>query len=350
MSGMQEFPRISFGVIVLNGEPFTRYNLRALYPFAHQIIVVEGAAPAAAGLATPDGHSTDGTLESLHRFKSEEDPDDKVVIITQDGFWTEKDEQSQAYAERASGDYLWQVDIDEFYRPEDMKTVLKMLQSDPNITAASFKQITFWGGFDYLVDGFFLRRGAQVYHRLFRWGKGYRYVAHRPPTVCDEQGRDLRSLQWLRGEPLERRGIVMHHYSLLFPKQVKEKCDYYSKAPCAEASHAPRWAEEVFLHLRHPFQVHNVYEYPSWLERFRGQHPPEIEHLREDLETGHLNVDVRMTDDIEKLLQSPRYRLGRAALKAIVPVDLAAQRLPEKWSLPARRVWRLLKRPMIRTA
>lgn len=41
---MSHQPRITFGMIVLNGEPFTRYNLRALYPFAHEIIVVEGAA------------------------------------------------------------------------------------------------------------------------------------------------------------------------------------------------------------------------------------------------------------------------------------------------------------------
>ena len=39
---MKKLPSITFGMIVLNGEPFVRYNLRALYPFAHQIIVVEG--------------------------------------------------------------------------------------------------------------------------------------------------------------------------------------------------------------------------------------------------------------------------------------------------------------------
>ena len=67
-------PRVTFGVIVLNGEPFTRYCLRSLYPFAHEIIVVEGAAPGAASIATADGHSSDGTLAALRRFKSEEDP------------------------------------------------------------------------------------------------------------------------------------------------------------------------------------------------------------------------------------------------------------------------------------
>ena len=47
----------------------------------------------------------------------------KITIITAedegypDGFWPgEKLEQSQAYAKRATGNYLWQVDIDEFYK------------------------------------------------------------------------------------------------------------------------------------------------------------------------------------------------------------------------------------------
>ena len=34
--------KITFGIIVLNGEPFTKYCLRQLYPFAYEIIVVEG--------------------------------------------------------------------------------------------------------------------------------------------------------------------------------------------------------------------------------------------------------------------------------------------------------------------
>jgi hypothetical protein len=37
-----KLPRIAFGMIVLNGEPFTQYNLRSLYPCAYQIVVAEG--------------------------------------------------------------------------------------------------------------------------------------------------------------------------------------------------------------------------------------------------------------------------------------------------------------------
>ena len=77
--------KITFGIIVLNGEPFTRYNLRALYPFAHEIIVAEGASSKAACVATPEGHSTDGTLEILRQFKEKGDPDNKLTIVGSPG-------------------------------------------------------------------------------------------------------------------------------------------------------------------------------------------------------------------------------------------------------------------------
>jgi len=323
-----ESPSITFGMIVLNGEPFVHYNLRALYSFAHQIIVVEGAAPAAAGIATPDGHSTDGTLTAIRHFQAEEDPAQKVVLVTAedeghpDGFWPgEKDEQSQAYAARATGDYLWQVDSDEFYLPEDMRRVIKMLQEEPSITVVTFPMITFWGGFDYLTDGWYLRRGARFYHRLFRWGPGYRYVTHRPPTVCDAEGRDLRLQHWLTGEEMARRHIIMRHYSLLLPKQVIEKCNYYGAAAWAQRSRADEWAQSAYLHLRQPYRVHNVYDFPSWLERFEGAHPPQIEALRRDIASGAVYVEVRQHDDIERLLRSPLYVFGRFFLKIWDKVD-----------------------------
>jgi hypothetical protein len=321
-------PRITFGIIVLNGEPFTRYNLRAIYPFAHEIIVVEGAAPAAASVATPDGHSRDATLAALRRFQADEDPEGKVSIVTaedeghSDGFWRgEKDEQSRAYAKRATGDYLWQVDIDEFYRPEDMTKVCAMLRDDPAITGASFHQITFWGGLDYVVDGWFLRRGMSIYHRLFKWGPDYRYATHRPPTVLDDAGRDLRRGKWCGADDMRRRGIELYHYSLLLPKQVEEKCAYYAAAPRFARAGALDWYAEVFLGLRRPFRPHNVYDYPSWLMRFRGAHPPQALAMMSDLKDRKLPVALRQTNDIDRLLNSLAYRLGRQALILLDPVD-----------------------------
>lgn len=341
---MASLPRITFGMIVLNGEPFVRYNLRALYPFAHEIIVVEGAAPGAAGIATPDGHSRDGTLEALHRFKAEEDPDDKLQIVTRGGFWPEKDEMSRAYAERATGDYLWQVDVDEFYHPDAMRVVLALLRDDPGITAVSFPTLTFWGAPQIRVDGWYLRLGHHQFHRLFKWGPGYHYSTHRPPTVLDAQGRDTRSLKWLNAADMARRGVYLHHYSLLFPKQVVEKCDYYSRAAWARRSGAARWAAQSYLRLERPFRVHNVYRYPSWLERFAGAHPPQVAAM-----WAGAAVERRNGDDVEALLARPSYRAGRALLKGTFPlfrlgVTLWRAVKPPLQALAARRTPRLYEK------
>ncbi|NIA69015.1 glycosyltransferase family 2 protein [Pelagibius litoralis] len=340
--------RITFGMIVLNGEPFLRYNLRGLYPYAHEIIVVEGAAPGACNIADPQGHSRDGTLAILRRFKEEEDPEDKLIIVTAedegypDGFWPgEKDEQSRAYAKRASGNYLWQVDVDEFYRSEDIETVIALLHGEADITAVSFRQITFWGGFDYTAEGWYLRRGAATYHRLFQWGPGFDYVSHRPPTVHDDRARDLRQLRWFDDRAMAARGIYLYHYSLLLPKQVEEKCDYYQNAEWAQRVGALAWAQQVFGELRRPFRVHNMYRYPSWLERYRGDHPQQILQMRSDIVDGRLPVELRRSDDIERLLNSIWYPAARFFVKQASVVDLAVYHL-----LCGMRKYRFLHRPL----
>lgn len=309
-------PRITFGIIVLNGEPFTRYTLRALYPFAHEIIVVEGAAPAAANVATPDGHSQDGTLETLRLFKAEEDTENKLKIVTKDGFWIEKDEMSQAYAARATGDYLWQVDVDEFYLPQDMQKIIDMLRDDPKITAVSFKTVTFWGSPDIIVDGWYLRRGGDIFHRLFKWEQGYKYVTHRPPTVCNAQGVDLRDLRWIKGEELARCDIFMYHYSLLLPKQVLEKSAYYGQA-YPHHSGGNSWAHDHFMRLSRPFHVHNVYKYPSWLEHYRSITHPQIQHLWQELPSCFPDISLRPASDAQALLDSSWYQWARSFVKKL---------------------------------
>ena len=305
-------PRITFGIIVLNGEPFLRYTLRALYPFAHEIIVVEGAAPGAKNIASGDGHSHDSTLATLHDFKAKEDPDDKLTIVTRDGFWTEKDEMSQAYAERATGDYLWQVDVDEFYQPADMQAVIDLLRADPSITAVSFNTITFWGAPNYRVDAWHHRRGAAEYHRLFKWGADYRYTTHRPPTVVDGQGTDLRDLKRISGTEMESRGIKLYHYSLLLPKQVLEKCEYYSQAEWAKRENALRWAQDAYLSLGRPYHLHNVDQYPGCLFHYTGDHPPQLKEMWRSITATDSPYETRATADIEALLRSCKYQIGRA--------------------------------------
>jgi hypothetical protein len=344
--------KITFGIIVLNGEPFTKYCLRSLYPFAHEIIVVEGGHPGAHSVTTPDGHSIDGTLESLKRFKEEEDPKNKVQIITRGGFWPQKDEmghdrtpQCRAYAERATGDYLWQVDIDEFYRPEDMEKVIRILSNDPSITTVSFNTHTFWARPEYKVDCWELRRGAGEYHRLFKWGPGYQYITHEPPTVLDETGRDLRLLNWIRGKDLAKTSVFMYHYSLLFPWQVKQKTLIYKDEKPELCSKICDWAENNYNRIDHPYRVHNLYHSPSWLDRFDGQHPPKLVELMADIKTGKIEPEMRPTGDVEKLLSTWWYPLGRNILKIANHVDWQMIQIRKR----ARRIKRAVKSSISRS-
>ena|GEM_PF-192667 len=316
-------PRISFGMIVLNGEPFIRYNLRALYPFAHEIIVVEGASPNAAADATADGHSIDGTLETLRRFEEEEDPHDKLRIVTRDGFWREKDEQSHAYAERVTGDYLWQVDVDEFYRPEDMRAIIELLRTDPSITGMAFQARFFWGGFDYCVES---GRMQYPHHnecrRVFKFGPGYRYASHRPPTVREPSGVDVMKINALDKRETAARGLFFHHYYAVFPNQVKHKARYYTQIGWAHTSRMETWARDTWLRLKRPLHAFHAYDNYSWLKRFTGQHPPVIRALQEDLRKGVVHVEQRPVDDIERLLKSPWYRLARAYAQTVEHMKL----------------------------
>lgn len=338
-------PRITFGIIVLNGEPFLRYNLRALYPFAHQIIVAEGASPKAAHVATDDGHSIDTTLATLRQFQAEEDPEQKLVIVTAEdeghpnGFWPgEKDQQSQAYAKRATGDWLWQIDIDEFYDPEDMQRICRLLLADPDLTCLTFNARHFWGGFDYLVEGgLFINHNFQgepwgAYRRLFRWKPGYQYLTHRPPTLGDATGRDITSQKKrnLTREPYER-PVVMHHYTAVFPHQVLPKGAYY--AGLGQTTVREKFERfSATLDQQSAIKIYDHYGTNNWLQRFTGSHPPAIVQLRNDIANGRVAIDLRQTDDIEQILAEPRYQALIATLRR-------AEWLRERGNIFKRHAW-----------
>jgi hypothetical protein len=315
-------PKITFGIIVVNGEPFTRYCLRSLYPYAFEIIVVEGGHEDAKSVCTPDGHSIDDTLKTLYKFKQEEDPEDKLTIITRNGFWPKTDElgrhrtpQSRAYAEKATGDFLWQIDIDEFYKDEDMNVILEMLTNDPSITAITFPTRNFWGDIIYKIDGWNLRRGQDYFHRLFKWGEGFRYVTHEPPTIINEQGIDLREINWVKGIHLKRKGIYMYHYPLLFPWQVKQKTMIYKDEKPVLCAEILEWANNNYYKITNPFKIERHYWFPSWLEHYSGSHPKEVLNMMNDIRTGKIATETRVNNDVEEIIGARFYTLKTLFMK-----------------------------------
>lgn len=282
-------------------------------------------------MATAEGHSVDGTLEELRRFAAEEDRDGKVTIVTAEdeghpnGFWPgEKDQQSQAYAARATGDWLWQVDVDEFYRAEDMERVCAFLRDHPCTTCLTFHAHHFWGGFDYVLSGgLFMRPNFQgepwgAYRRVFKWGPGYRYASHRPPTVLDPRGRDVAAVE-KRNLSRERRPVWMFHYTNVFVEQVVPKGQYYANqgwsVGIAQQRNFERFAER--LDARRALRIYDHAGTYNWLTRFSGAHPSIIQTLRWDLQRGAVRASMRSGYDIEAVLNSPAYRMATRALLAL---------------------------------
>jgi hypothetical protein len=76
------------------------------------------------------------------------------------------------------------------------------------------------------------------------------------------------------------------------------------------------WAEHAYFRLEKPYRVHNLYGSPSWLERFSGDHPPQVIQMMVDVLAGATRVTARRADDVEDLLSRPWYSTGREALIA----------------------------------
>lgn len=318
--------KITFGIIVLNGEPFTRFCIDALYKHAHEIIISEGACPASASVAGSDGHSSDGTLEVLREIKGKHDPLNKITIVTaedeghENGFWPgEKDEQSRAYASRATGNVLWQVDIDEFYCDEDIERIIQLLENESKISVIGFRQIQFFFGFDYYVDTWYNKRHLKDIVRVFRWEKGYKYLKHRPPTVVDKEGLDISESGYLGGKATKKMGIYLYHYSYVLPAQVENKIKYYSKVSWSRINGMTDWYNNNYTFQKNPYRLFVMPEYPGWVKKFKGKHPDTIYGLIAYLKkSGTFTGSVNRLD---KLTGSLLYNAGIWFLIVFEPVD-----------------------------
>ena len=108
--------KIAFGIIVFNGNYVLKEVLESIYPYANQILIAEG--PVQFWQDEGYSQSIDGTIELIDNFP---DPDNKIKVVH--GQYAEKDEQCNAYMQHITGDndYIWNVDSDEVFKPEDIE-------------------------------------------------------------------------------------------------------------------------------------------------------------------------------------------------------------------------------------
>jgi len=276
--------KLTFGIIVFNGDFFLRQVLESIYPFAHKICIAEGPVAWWRG----KGHvvSTDKTNEILRRF-----PDKKKKIQVVDGSkcnWREKDDQCRAWFNLVPSDtdYVVCNDADEVHTPENLERLIHYLER-AKPTSVGFKSQSFFGGFERIIGGF---ERDHSFKRVLQYAHGCTYRTHRQPTLAiagvDIMGRDVTGNQ-LHAET----GIEMWHASYVSPLGVKNKIRYYEGAVISAGNCIPNYFSEVWLPwVQHPEQREaiekkwkGVQEFmptargECYTEPFTGTHPAIIQ-------------------------------------------------------------------------
>lgn len=266
----------SFVMIVLNGMPFIEFSLQAIYDFAYEVVIIEGAVKTCMFAANPDGSSKDGTIEFIESFP---DPENKIKIIR--GTWSEKCEMQNEALKQISGDYVWLVDSDEVYHKKDIQKVIRMLKEDSTITRVDFFPYNFWKGFDYIMSSPKLVNDAYSFRRVFKFIPGAVFTNHRPITMSWGKGV-VKKEHIIKASRMMKEGIRFCHYSYVLANQVYEKTEYRCRrcGPAAHGVNRMEWFEKGFLKWTPKNRKEIEKKYSTWSsdlnacsKLFEGTHP-----------------------------------------------------------------------------
>ena len=293
--------KITFGMIVLNGDQVLEETLSSVYPYAHQILIAEG--PVRYWQQQGYETSTDGTNKILENFP---DPDNKIKIVHSQ--YSEKDEQCNAYMQFLDDEteYIWNLDCDEVFKPEDIEKVINLLETE-RYTSVGFKSLTFYGGFEHYLSGF--EEGAE-FIRIRKVYPGSYWQTHRPPTIAHKIENPWPEKHLNFNDLADNYGVRMYHYSYVFPDQVYNKIKYYkeylSKANCIdnyfEGVYLPwitgdeQQKQNIEQHYHGVHEFKPQYRGSCFTKKFEGEHPEIIKNNMQQLKdkfnkqlTGYLS-------------------------------------------------------------
>jgi len=229
--------KISYGIIVLNGDFLLKQVLESIYESAHAICIAEGSVKywREQGVI----NSTDDTIKIIKEFP---DKDKKIRLVQ--GTWNEKKEQCEAWFNLVPSDtdYVWCVDSDEVHTSENIEKVKQYLE-DKKPTSVGFQSDSFYGGFDRIIGGF---EKEHSFKRILEYKKYSTYLTHRQPTLA-LNGYPIRGNDILGSQLFEDTGVTMWHGSYVSPKQVYEKIRYYESAVISKGNCIPNYFKDVFL-------------------------------------------------------------------------------------------------------
>jgi glycosyltransferase involved in cell wall biosynthesis len=273
--------KTSFVIIVLNGMPFIEFSLKAVYPYAHEVIIVEGAIELARFAANEDGSSKDGTVEFIKSFP---DPDNKIKLIQ--GIWPEKCEMQDEALKHATGDWIWLVDSDEVYHKSDFEKIADLVDNDPSVFRVNFFNYMFWkSSFEWNFDAPEFRTDAWSKRRLFRFAPGARFVSHRPPQIEYPEGI-IPGTRLVTGAETVEMGIRFCHYSYVFECQMRQRMTLFHNFGWGKCWGVDlgEWYDDCFLKWTPENREEMDARYPicpvfedSYTLPFEGEHPEVIQ-------------------------------------------------------------------------
>lgn len=211
-----------------NEQDFALPVLSHLYDVVDRIIVIEGAV-ANRPNATPDGHSTDQTLEIIKDFKANHDPLKKVVIISIGRPWKNLEEMKQTFLDMSiPGDWILINDADEFYRPDDIKRLRKAIDLNPHACEFVPNFLHFYGDiFHVAVPG---PEWQPQHQRFFKYVRGMKYNSH--PVVTDPAGHCTYFSPHYQHRRVMLNDFFIYHYGYArrnMNEVMGQKKEYYSK-------------------------------------------------------------------------------------------------------------------------
>jgi hypothetical protein len=296
--------KLTFGIIVLNGDFFLRQVLESIYPYAHAICIAHG--PVRWWMDHGVYTSADDTLKIIREFP---DPDNKIKLRT--GFYKEKDEQCRAWFQDVpvDTDYVFCNDADEVHTPENILKLIEYLKKQQP-TSVGFKSDSFYGGFDHIIGGF---ERDHSFKRVLKYIPGCFYLTHRQPTLATGTNIDyafpipetyLNSIKPIEGKDItgnqlyDATGITMWHGSYVSPRAVYNKIMYYENAVISKGNCIPDYFNQVFLPwVLHPEQRTAIEDKWNGVQEFmphargecktmpyNGKHPAIIERDMDELQ------------------------------------------------------------------
>lgn len=220
---------IHFLTLLLDGMPW----LPLQYQFLQRVRepwtwwVVEGSA---AGISdtrhcrtqTPR-LSTDGSTEYMREVARM----DHRVRHLQQWMWPGKTAMcNAAVRQMKESGWVWQLDVDEFWTPEQVTTALDLMQDRDE---AHFFCRYFVGPDRYIYNpGGWGNRQDIEWKRLWRYQPPQEFLNHEPPMMS------CRTRRILSHQETERAGLVFNHYAYVLRKQVEFKEAYYNKPGLVE--------------------------------------------------------------------------------------------------------------------